>query len=53
MLAGLRFAKLEWLKIWYAHMGVRAAKARMHFFQKKIIMTVKKTWSAHIDVQNP
>ena len=23
-------------------MGVRAAKARMHFFQKKAIMTVKK-----------
>ena len=23
-------------------MGVRAAKARMHFFQKKVIMTVKK-----------
>ena len=23
-------------------MGVRAAKARMHYFQKKAIMTVKK-----------
>ena len=53
MLAGLRFAKTRLAKNMVRAHGCARRQSENAFFSKKSYYDCEKTWSAHIDVQNP
>ena len=53
MLAGLRFAKTRLAKNMVRAHGCARRQSENAFFSEKSYYDCQKTWSAHIDVQNP